>query len=204
MDQQYWDQFYSSEEVTFKASDFAIYCQEKIDETFGTLIDVGCGNGRDTIFFCKNNIDCIGVDQSNEAIELNRSKYKDIRFVRDNFTSMDYSNLTNNHISIYSRFTLHALNYLEEKSFFKSILKNKKLKYLMIETRSINDALYGEGEKVGEHEFITSHYRRFIDPEIIKKTISVNFKILSFEENTGFSKTQNDDPCLIRIIAIKK
>ena len=205
MDQKYWDEFYSTNDVTNNASNFAKFCIKKIDQTFGTIIDVGCGNGRDTKFFCNNNIKCIGVDQSSEVIKLNKIESRDnnVKFMTANFTSMDYSTIVEGNISIYSRFTLHALNYDEEFFFLKSIIDNDKLKYLMIEARSINDALYGIGKEVGKHEYISSHYRRFIDPDDLQKKLSKNFRILFFEENKGFSKTDDDDPCLIRILAIK-
>ena len=49
---------------------------------------------------------------------------------------------------LYSRFTLHTINYANEKLFFQSISKQKKLKYIFIETRTIQDDYYGVGKKL--------------------------------------------------------
>ena len=38
----------------------------------------------------------------------------------------------------------------------------------MIETRTIYDELFGKGFEVGKNGFITSQYRRFIDPKKLK------------------------------------
>ena len=46
------------------------------------MIDVGCGNGRDTIFFIKKKIDIIGLDQSN-VIKKNKNIFKK-NFVKKN------------------------------------------------------------------------------------------------------------------------
>ena len=51
------------------------------------------------------------------------------------------------------------------------------------------------------HEFITTHYRRFIDPQVLKLKLRENYNIEYFEESQGFAKIANEDPLLIRIIA---
>ncbi len=59
-----------------------------------------------------------------------------------------------------------------------NIAKQKNLDFLFIETRTLKDNLYGVGKKVGKHEFVSTHYRRFIDPKKLK--IMINKKILRF------------------------
>ena len=39
----------------------------------------------------------------------------------------------------------------------------------MIETRTIYDELFGVGKKISENEYLTDHYRRFVNPIEIKK-----------------------------------
>lgn len=102
------------------------------------------------------------------------------------------------------RFVLHALSSEEEKSLFERLKKSKNLKYLFIECRSIKDEIYGEGERVGEHEYMTSHRRRFIDHKDLKNNLQDDFEFLYFEESCGFSTVGEDDPHLIRLIAKKR
>ena len=75
---------------------------------------------------------------------------------------------------------------------------------LFNEVSSIKDKIYGQGKEVGKHEFITTHYRRFIDCDILKYQLQNDFDIKHFSESTGFSKTNDSDPCLIRIVAKRK
>ena len=63
---------------------------------------------------------------------------------------------------------MHAINYEEEAKLFLNLNNAANLKYLFIEARSISDGIYGDGEKVGLHEYVTTHYRRFIDPQKLK------------------------------------
>ena len=209
MDKNYWNNFYKNNQITNQRSDFANFCAEQYKDNHGILIDVGCGNARDTFFFSSKGISCIGIDQSKKITENNQKKIKyhqtkNISFLNSNFTNIKFDKIVNHPYSIYSRFTLHAINYEEEQKFISNCKSQSFLKYLFIEARSINDDLYGKGKIVGNHEFITTHYRRFIDPQEIKKKLSENFKIIFFNESKGYSKkSDEDDPCLIRIIAKK-
>ncbi len=78
------------------------------------------------------------------------------------------------------------------------------MKYIYIEVRTIRDRIYGEGKNIGKHEFITSHYRRFVDPRDIKKKLSSFSKIIYFKESTNLAKFKKENPCVLRLIAKKK
>ena len=208
MDKKYWEEYYKSQNPANFPSNFAEYCSNIYDfKKNGSIYDIGCGNGRDSIYFSSKLIPTFGIEQSAIAVKNNIKKISaennNIKFLEGDFTIYNYD-LNPGNYSIYSRFTLHAINYDEEKNFLHHIFNLKKLKKLFIEVRTINDDLYGEGIKISEHEYITSHYRRFIDPKILKKQLEPYFKFDFFEENRGFSKTQNDDPVLLRIVCSKK
>ena len=50
---------------------------------------------------------------------------------------------------------------------------------LFIEARSIYDELYGQGEKVGEDEFKTDHYRHFLRQENLEQELEgLGFNII--------------------------
>ena len=205
MDKKYWNRFYIDDAVTEKSSDFSQFCVNNYKKECGCIIDLGCGNGRDTFFFLKHAIQSIGVDQSEIVIEGNKAQSSklglDGSFFIGDFSNIDFDSICDGSYSIYSRFTLHAINYKEEDKLFKHFFSIINLKYLFIEVRSIRDSLYGEGEEVGLHEFVTSHYRRFINPKILKSKLKENFEIVYFEESQGFAKVKTEDPWIIRIIA---
>ena len=99
----------------------------------------------------------------------------------------------------------HLWNLANEKLLLNNINLSKKLDYLFIEARTVQDSIYGDGHEVGMHEFITTHYRRFIEPfDLIKKIKNCGFEIIEFDEGKGFSKTDLDDPHLLRIIAKRR
>lgn len=209
MDKEYWENYYSAQEPSKQPSDFARFYTEKYKkEEHGHVFDIGCGNGRDTLFFSSQLIPCIGIEQCKIAIKNNEIRNTTLglnaSFHQKDFSTCDYDSLADGGYSIYSRFTLHAINYEEENKLFLHLDNGRNLKYLFIEARSIRDSLYGQGEEVGLHEFVTSHYRRFIDPLVLREKLKNNFEIEYFEEAQGFAKTSTEDPCLIRIIAKRR
>ena len=71
---KYWNKFYKKINLTNKPSKFAKFCKNKIRNYKGILYDMGCGNGRDTIYLNLNKIKCIGLDKSREAIKKKINK----------------------------------------------------------------------------------------------------------------------------------
>ena len=55
MDKNFWEQYYSINKEPFQPSSFAREVIQNISKN-STLLDVGCGNGRDSIFFANNSI----------------------------------------------------------------------------------------------------------------------------------------------------
>ena len=68
MDLEYWEKYYQDNKLPFEPSDFSKYVVSKINKN-SRLIDLGCGNGRDSLFFADNKILTFGIDQSKKAIK---------------------------------------------------------------------------------------------------------------------------------------
>jgi len=214
---KYWDTFYKNKKLTNKATKFAVFCYKRLKNYDGVVYDLGSGNGRDVVFFNKNKINCIGVDKSFQAIVKSKKHHSFLKknLKKKNFCNFFQRKIKNKKFSVYSRFTLHAINYRNEKKLFMNLSKQKNLEYLFIETRTIYDELYGKGKNVGRHEFIwlnksknqktsSSHYRRFIEPPNLYKLLKKNFNILYFKKSRGFAKFKKENPCVLRVIAKKK
>ncbi len=208
MDMNYWNKYYGEYTPADQPSSFAQFCADRFDDSTGRIFDIGCGDGRDTLFFATRSILATGIEQSKVAIEKNEKRKLELglsaNFIVSDFSTCDYDSLSEGFYSLYSRFTLHAINYEEESRFFDHINRLNSIKYIFIEARSIRDSLYGKGDNVGLHEYVTSHYRRFIDPVALKKMLEINFNVIYFEEAQGFAKIESEDPCLIRVIAKRK
>ncbi len=201
----YWNNFYSKKKVINKPTKFALFCLKYLNSYSGILFDAGCGNARDTVFFNKKKINTIGLDISDSIIKINKKHNKRLKkkFIKKNFCNFFKKEIKSN-FSVYLRFTIHTINHKSEKVFFNSLSKQKNLNYLFIETRTTQDEFYKVGKKVGRNEYISDHFRRFIVPKEIKKTLSKKFDIIFAKQSTQFAKYKNFKPKVLRIIAKKK
>ena len=70
--------------------------------------------------------------------------------------------------------------------------------------RTIYDDLFGQGKKLSKNEFVTSHYRRFINPIELRSEIKKSFTILEYKVAKGLAVYKNENPKVLRIIAKKR
>tara|TARA_Y100000031_G_C8037161_1_gene299949 strand:+ start:240 stop:656 length:417 start_codon:yes stop_codon:yes gene_type:complete len=124
----YWNSYYKNELKNFKNSDFSKFVLKKLKQKT-SLIDIGCGNGRDSFFFSKNKIDTIGLDSSKKIININNFYLKEKKINHLKFLLL-YIN-SNNVFSkkfdyIFARFFVHAVTSKTELDLIKFIKKIKK------------------------------------------------------------------------------
>ena len=208
-DVQYWNEYYQKEDIVEEPSLFARFAVRHMQKG-RKLLDVGCGNGRDSIFFLDNlKLYVTGIDISDEAIHSLNDREKNNTnaiFICDDFTCSE-TIYAEQYDYIYSRFSLHAINEAQEDIFLDNALKALKMKgKLFIEARSVNDELYGQGMKVGRDEFINNgHYRRFIrKDQLEEKLLKKGFSIVVSLEERNFAPFGIENPKVIRIICSKE
>lgn len=69
-DREYWNSYYKSiEGKKVEPSNFAVYVEEMLPQD-AHLLELGCGNGRDSLYFLSKGHDVIAVDGSDAAIDM--------------------------------------------------------------------------------------------------------------------------------------
>ena len=209
-DNAYWNAYYAKKDVPAIPSNFAQSILPTIDKS-KTLLELGCGNGRDSFFFARNNIHTIALDLSAQAIEQNSSYgHENVSFQVADFTALDKDQFSNENVgNVYSRFTLHSVDhdsYVRTIDWcaehFESNSGGDGL--LFLEARTMNDPLCGQGTHVGTGEFVTTHYRRFADiKDVMSDLKSRNFNIIHASENYTDSWYKDDHAVVYRITAKK-
>lgn len=207
-DRAYWNQYYAG--LNGKLAEPSQFAKDIVGKLKPGkhLLELGCGNGRDSLFFLNNGLRVTAIDASDIAIDLLNQLTKEndnALFVCDNFVKckilyqMKYD-------YIYSRFTLHAINEEQENELLNNIKEGLvDGGMLLIEARTTKDEIYGKGERVEKNAYYyNGHYRRFVDVNIFRKKIEeIGLQIISLEERNGFSKTDESDPVLMRCVAIR-
>ncbi|MEP2025932.1 MAG: class I SAM-dependent methyltransferase [Reichenbachiella sp.] len=201
-DKEFWEDFYSNKKGTLEPSPFATFVFYEIGIK-GTIVELGCGNGRDSLFFSDEGLNVFGIDQCQTTISrLNDLGRKNSRFEVKDFTSLgDLGQFDN----VYSRFTLHSVSKNQATDTLNWAYSALKVGgKFCIEVRSINDELFGQGTEVEKDAFVTDHYRRFVRlDEMVDELNSIGFKIEFSTESKGLAVYKDEDPSVIRIIASK-
>ena len=201
----YWNRYYRNKVCSTKPSPFAQYVATLV-EPGKQMVDLGCGNGRDTLYFAGLGLKVIGIDLSLSAIQMLESQ----NAANASFFCGDFICHSNHTLECYdyaySRFTIHAINPKQETMLLQTMYHALKPGgKFFVEVRSVHDPLYGKGKQVERNAFFyDNHYRRFIVlDELVQSLERCGYRIEYAKEQTGFAPYGNDDPPVIRVVAVK-
>tara|TARA_B100000900_G_scaffold71808_1_gene57143 strand:+ start:25733 stop:26329 length:597 start_codon:yes stop_codon:yes gene_type:complete len=191
----YWDNYYSKNTTPFNNSNFAEFSKTYIKDS---VMDIGCGNGRDSVYFANQGFKTLGVDGSKTAIEnLKHLESEKLSFQHFDIADINSLNL-NTYKNVYCRFLFHAFSEQVEDLLLYWI-KNNIEEMLLIETRVMTEKDLKNSK----------HYRRMVNPNsFLEKVKTLNMEILFNEISTTFSPYKNsynvndlmEDPNIHRLV----
>lgn len=205
----YWDNYYGNQhrERRPTPSQFATFVQGELMSPH-VIVDVGCGNGRDTVFFSSYDNAALGIDGSVAAVSYGQAIANKLgvpaKFVAINVNDKDAFLAAIESVRsvglpllIYARFFIHAIDDEAQAAFLDTCQKvcapSDKLAF---EFRTVRDKSL---EKVTE-----SHYRRFVEPSAFLAELEKHgFTTEYFVEGFGFAKYKHDDAYVARFICYR-
>lgn len=178
-----WNKAYSSDASFFGdgPSNFGLDCYEEFKRNgVKRILELGCGQGRDTIFFASNSIDVVAIDISQIAVDalskIAIERDLPIRpIVHDAGKGIpcygSYFDAVYSHMFFNMKFSADNLKYLFIE--VNRVLKNDGLNLFSV--RSDHDAMYRRGALVEEdiydiNGFQIRFFTKFDIEEIITKT----------------------------------
>jgi SAM-dependent methyltransferase len=186
-----WDKVYSNDSAFFgeNPSDFAQKCYSDFKKyEVKRLLELGCGQGRDTLFFASHDLDVYAIDSSKVAIENIKRKIgkENISIKLRQFDARQgipignkYFDAVYSHMFYNMRFTDQELRFLFEES--SRVLKNNGLLYFSV--RSDKDVLYNKGKKIDNNIYEINGFQiRFFTKEQIESFLVNYFEIKNIEE----------------------
>ncbi len=210
----FWNTYYkNTNDNILNPSDFSIFVYENYIEKYNEnniyfkIADLGCGNCRDSLYFCNKNNICYGID-INGVLDVEMENCKLIK--------KDVDNILKNHELgilfdvVYMRWFLHALPYDISENIFKNSVNNLKPNGLIcIEVRSMNDHELKKNSTydITDGSFITTHKRWLYSIDMCKELSDDNNCDILYCEEGYFSpnnNTETKNPLLIRLICRKK
>lgn len=151
-----WDTVYSGDASFFgdDPSNFGLECYEEFKKHgVKKILELGCGQGRDTIFFASNGLDVVAIDSSQVAIDvlskITFEKNLSIKAMVHNSSKgipfdNSYFDAVYSHMFFNMGFTDDQLKYLFVE--VNRVLKNGGLNLFSV--RSDNDTMYKKGTEV--------------------------------------------------------
>ena len=201
MSNNFWNEHYSKFNIS-EPSDFAKFCVEKHFNLNNLVIEFGCGNGRDGMYFLRNNFNYVGYDISPTAIKKFNESLISLDYQPEvlNKSFVDFKINNNEEVQIYSRFTLHSIDLESQMEIIKKLKKLKNKFTFYLEVRTIHDELFGKGKSLKKNEFIDTHFRRFIDPKEFIELINTNFNINYYNLSRYLAVYKDENPKVMRMI----
>lgn len=215
---KYWNKYYQVNKSPSFPSNFAKFCKKNLLKTNSKILEIGCGNGRDAIFFSKHVSHVTCLDRSKNAIKIINKIIREKEIINLKPINDDVKNLNKilkqeNYDLIYMRWFLHSIELSKENYILNSISKlTKKNPIIAIEARTSEDNIKNNKntKNISNLELVSNgnHYRRLLDVnDFCKKINNFGFKIIYKRKSKNFSKLKmsntNQNPSLIRLI-IKK
>lgn len=201
----YWEGYYgSNKDYRIMPSQFAAFMIGEIGPR-RQIIDVGCGSGRDALFFAHCGHDVIGIDAAANAIEICRQKADQVNARGAKFlqSRIDDDELLERVLAqatpglptlVYARFFLHAITEAQEETFFRFCSAFSHAGGLVAaEFRTMRDSQ--------QHKETPDHYRRFINPlDVLSAARAHGFLLQYFVEGFGYAKYKADDAHVARCL----
>lgn len=201
----YWEQYYGfkTESSPPEApSQFAAFIASEIKGIDTTIVEFGCGNGRDSLFFANLGYRVIGVDSSEEAIKLSSLRApENAKFLCAQVETPSLQQMCaqiigdkDEDVTVYARFFIHAIDESAQTSFLQLASGLiKKGERLALEFRTEKDER--------QAKVTPAHYRRFIKlTEFILTASRSGLEAKYAVEGFGFAKFRSDDAHVARVI----
>lgn len=211
----YWDEFYSNPQnhlsILNQNSGFSELVSAQIGER-KRILELGCGSGKDSIYFSLQGHDVTAIDYSDSALNMLISHAKNSN-LDVNCAKIDFNNIIDvdgfsfqNKCSfdvVYCRFFIHAINEAAEANLLS--LVNHVLKpdgKFFLEFRAIDKSMNIDSQRKITYS-TGDHYRRLVDKSFFEKSLEMaKFEILDYTEDYGLSVYGNEDPLIARVIAV--
>jgi SAM-dependent methyltransferase len=174
----YWDKHHGEMAPAASAdapSDFALHC-DPLMSARAVVLDLGCGNGRDAVYFADHGHRVVATDYSAVAIEQAGRRYTqdNLQFQVQDLTQ-PFPFPDGEFGVVYAHMSLHYFNHADTARIFTEIARVLRPGgQLLFKVKSTDDPLYGDGDQVEPNVFNRGGLRHFFDPNYINELLAAS------------------------------
>ena len=184
-----WQSKWNDENSQLPPNNFAIRAYKLIKSKHKTLLDLGCGTGRDSLYFANKGLIVTAADWSQNGLEQLQKLAEKRKVANLEVIQQDISKLTfkpNSFDVIYAHLSLHYFDNKTTSEIFNklhSVLKRDGL--LFVKCKSTDDMLYGQGRKIEENMYEReNHIHHFFDKEYMTALLA-KFQIIEVRRSSS-------------------
>jgi cyclopropane fatty-acyl-phospholipid synthase-like methyltransferase len=185
----YWKNMYSKPNVFGEGpTKLALIANDFIKkQNVKKILELGCGQGRDSIYFAQNNFHVTATDFSDNAINFVRKTAQELRL---NTLKTKTQNMLHDFDDffefdcVYSNLALQFFTEDQLESIFHKIsLTLKESGLFIFSTKKPGDKYHNTGEKINEYAFKTNNITRyFFDKSVLSNLLNSKYDIHKVEE----------------------
>lgn len=185
-----WDDVYAKDTAFFgdEPSQFAIKCYDIMKKNdLKRVLEIGCGQGRDCLFFASKGMEVTALDYSQTAINnLLEKSQKNMHInarIHDMKKPLPFDDgmfdTVYSHMLFSMRLTTNELRFVFQE--VKRVLRKDGFHFFSV--RNHDDKFYGKGIKIDDETYDINGFQiRFFTTQEIEN-LSEGFKILEIKEN---------------------
>jgi SAM-dependent methyltransferase len=203
----YWNSYYRSSNVPALASQFAVFMLGEF--TPAAVVDIGCGNGRDSLFFADRGLPTIGFDRSQAAVNLCQERADTQGWRHATFRSFDVGDASlgetaitllrergiQGPVMLYARFFVHAITDEEESALLRHC------RIILDAFDGIFGAEFRTSRDRAQEKVTADHFRRFVAPSaFVANAARFGLAPVYAVEGFGMAKYKTDDAHVARVL----
>jgi SAM-dependent methyltransferase len=188
----YWNDIYSKKNYFGTGPTILAHEAHNLikNNSITNILELGCGQGRDSLFFANLGYNVVATDISENAINFLKT-IKDEEnienlelYLHNTLNSFNFSNLKFE--LIYSNLTLQFFDLKQLSQIFSNIKKiMKPNSFFLFSTKKPGDKYFNFGNKISENSFEHKGIIRFFfNKSELENILKNHFTIISFEDDS--------------------
>jgi ubiquinone/menaquinone biosynthesis C-methylase UbiE len=188
---EYWELLYSKGDYFGRGpTKLAKYAENILkNQSIHTMLEIGCGQGRDALHFASKGYDVHAFDLSHNAIEFIEKRKKELGLnnlkLKVHDTSQIFSYTANQFDFIYSNLALQFFDLPTMKKIIDNVAKVMKSESSFVfSTKKEGDKYYKKGTKINENAYEHKGViRYFYDKKTLLNSLEEKFEVIEIEED---------------------
>ena len=203
---QFWNDAHKKSIIAAHSTHQTRFAEEvnKILPAHSVLLELGCGEGNDSIYFAEQGHEVVATDVAKSIIAQNTHRYSHpkLRFVQQD-TGEPLAFPDASFDAVYARLSLHYFTDVVTRGVFAEIARVLKPggKFCFM-CKSTDDRLYGKGKQIEPDMFESDHIRHFFSETYAKDVLKKDFTIESIK--SGQEDIYGMTSCFVKAVAAKK